>query len=474
MMAERLNALDAIYLYGENATTPSTAAALVVLDQATLPHGPLTLAEAIRTIERRIPQFPRLRQKVAFVPFEVARPVWVDDTEFDPRYHLRPVVLDEPGGRAELVELVEQVHRGPLERSRPLWELYVVQGLEADRMALVFKWHHAMADGLSAIDIMCALFYGHKPRRLDPAAHTAQPEPSPLGLLADAVADQARQVRRAAQACRSLPSDPGALLQRVGTLAGGARSIATLGPPEPSPLNVPVGRDRRFAMTAFPVGSVRQVANALGTGVNEVALAPIAAALGRLLDRRGFETDGRFQRAMIPISTRSHLDRRTLGNLGAYLLVDLPVGPMDEVTRLHEITRRFAAARSSGQDELVAALIRAGDWLPPSWQALVGKVDRRNIPGFVNLVISYVRGPHRPLDLAGARHLATYPVPPIADGLALTVAIVSMGGAVAFGFLADWAAVPDVERVAEDVTAAFADLQRRTRQAAGAVRTPTR
>jgi diacylglycerol O-acyltransferase len=471
-MAERLNALDAIYLYGESPTVPASAGALVLLDLSARPDGPVTMAAATRLIERRIPLIPRLRQKVAFVPFEVGRPVWVDDPGFDPRFHLRPVVLGAPGGRRELIELVEQVHRGPLDRSKPLWEIYVVEGLEANQMALLFKWHHAMADGLSAVDIICTLCYGHQPRWRDPAPVRSQAEPSPVELLTDALAEQARRSWELAGAGVSLARDLGSLPERVATLARGVLALAAMGPPEPSPLNVPVGRDRRFAMAEVPVAAVRQVARALGASASEVVLTPIAAALGRLLDRRGLDSDGRCQRALIPVSTRSHRERRSLGNLGAYFLVDLPVGPMDEAARLREVTGRIAAARTSGQDASVAALIRAGDWMPPSWQALAGKADRSRIPDFVNLVISYVRGPHRPLAFADARHLATYPVPPIADRLAVTIAIASIGGMVGVGFTADWAAVPDVELVAEDFTAAFADLRRRARRAAGADRAP--
>jgi diacylglycerol O-acyltransferase / wax synthase len=450
----RLSANDAAYLYRERPTAPMSAGMLAVFDPADCSGGRLTTACVIDHLQPRLDLLPRLRQRLAFVPFEAGRPVWVDDPAFDLRYHVRPAVLPAPGGGRELVELVGQVYRDPLDRARPLWELYVVEGLANGRAALVMKWHEAIGSGA---ELPRALFDGDGLRPAKPAPWNPSPVPSELDILRDALQQQLGLPGRATTALRSLLAQPRQARERSATVVDGLLALGGIRPLETSPLNTPVGRDRRFAMAELPWPSVRALARATGCTAGDVLLAPLGAALGKLLERHGVDSRDRTQRVLAPLST--------FGDIGPFHIVDLAVGPMDERDRLVRVVAATTAARAWGQDAGIELLLRIGELAPPPWHAIASAQQRG--PDLVNLVVSSMSGPLPARSLAGARHVASYPIPPVAERLALAVGFASLDGTVGVGMMADPAAVPDIDRVAHDMCAAFAALERAKPRASG-------
>lgn len=460
----RTSANAAAALYRERPAAPMNAGDLILLDPSACPAGRLTAARVVDHLDTRLPLLPRLRQRLALVPFEAGRPVWVDDDAFDLRYHVRPAVLPAPGGSRELVDLVEQVYREPLDRTRALWELYVVEGLADRRVALVLKHHQAIADGAGAAAMSLAMFDGDGPVPLEPARSRPSAGPSELDMLRDALEQHLELPGRAAAALRSLLVQPRQARERSSTVLRGLLALGATRPLEPSPLNAPVGPDRHYRMAELPWPAVRALARDAGCGVGDVLLTALAAALGKLLERRGLDSRDRVQRVLVPLP-RQGCGELTRPGDDAFFVVDLPVGPMDEAGRLACIAAATTTARATGQDAAVDLLLRVSEWAPPPWHALAPALRRG--PDLVNLVVSSLAGPRRAPPFAGARQLASYPIPAIADRLALTVAFASLDGTLGVGMMADAAAVPDVDRVAGDLCAAFGALEQGTRPARG-------
>jgi diacylglycerol O-acyltransferase len=460
----RTSANTAAVLSRKHPGAPMSAGDLIVLDPSACPGGRLTAAWVIDYLDIRLPLLPRLRQRLAHVPLEAGRPVWVDDEAFDLRYHVRPAVLPAPGSSRELVDLVEQVYREPLNRARPLWELYVVEGLADRRVALVLKHHQAIADGAGSAAMSLAMFDGDRPVPRQPAGARPPLAPSELDLLRDALGEHLELPSRAAAALRSLLVRPRQARERSSTVLRGLLALAAARPLEPSPLNAPVGPDRRYSMAELPWRAVRAVARDAGCGVGDVLLTSLAAALGKLLERRGLGSRGRVQRVLAPLSRHGQDERMRLGD-DALFVIDLPVGPMDEADRLACVAAATSTARASGQDAAVDLLLRVSEWAPPPWHALAPALRRG--PDLVNLMVSSLAGPRRAPTFAGARQLACYPIPAVMDRLALTVAFASLDGTLGIGMMADSAAVPDVDQVAGDLRAAFVALQEGTRPGHG-------
>ncbi|MCA1831420.1 MAG: wax ester/triacylglycerol synthase family O-acyltransferase [Actinomycetota bacterium] len=460
-MPERLTAPDANFLLIEQPSVHMHVAGLSILDPSTRPDGVLGYEDVVDLIRARIHLVPRFRQKVVFVPFNAGRPVWVDDANFDLDFHVRRAALPAPGGRRELADYVQRVCSRPLDRSKPLWEMYVIEGLEDGHVAILSKSHHAMIDGMSGIDIATALFdFTPEPRYVEPEGewHPA-PEPSQRDLLVEALTEQVTHpVRVALQNAAMLVQTPQIALGKVGDLIGGIASILGAGAPPKSPYNVPVGPNRRFAMAEVPVADAKLIKNSLGGTVNDVVLAAVAGSLNRSLLARGLSTSGLALRAMIPVSTRDESHRMAMGNRVSSIFVDLPIGAPDAATRLRKITTATKDLKSSHQAVAAGALMGIGAWAPPTLHGLAARLVARQ--RFVNLVISNVPGPQVPLYLAGARMLVTYPVMPLGETTALSVAVTSLSGVMGFGFTGDWDAVPDVERLAEGLVASFEDLKK--------------
>jgi len=458
---ERLGPQDASFLYLETPNVHQHVGGVAVLDPSTSPRGTLVYDDLVRVISSRLHLAPRFRQKVLFPPLPVSRPVWVDDPDFDLSFHLRRAALPSPGSRRELIDYVQRVISRPLDRTKPLWEAYLVEGLEDGLVAVVTKVHHAMVDGLAAIDLASALFdFSPEPQILTPPRWKPERTPDSLELLADALFDEiAHPIQGLAELAQRTLATPSRVARQAGELVGGLLQILGGGMIAPSsPFNRMVGPNRRFAMADAPVQTFKDVKNALGGTVNDVVLATVAGALYRLLRHRKEPTRGRVLRAMVPVSVRADDQKSTLGNRVSSIFVDLPVGPMGAKRRLAMIRETTKHLKESGYAVGAEFLMNIGSWAPPTIHAMAARLAART--RVMNLVVSNVPGPQVPMYIAGARLLAQYPVMPIAEAMGLSIAVTSLAGTMAFGITADWDTLPDIDVLAQALEDSLAELRK--------------
>ena len=451
-MSERLSALDASFLYLERPNVHMHVAGLAILDPSTRRGGPLRFEDLTRLVSERIHLVPRFRQKVLMPPLGAGRPVWVDDEGFDLSFHMRRAALPAPGGRRELAEFVQRVQSRPLDRTKPLWEIYLIEGLEDGYVAALSKSHHAMIDGISGMDLASVMFdFTPETERIRaPGPWRPEPTPSPVALWAGAVTDQiAHPVRSMTEGAGRLMRAPAEVAERMRSLAGGVASLLSLGQAPPGPFNLPIGPNRRFSMAEVPVTDVKEIKNALRGTVNDVVLASVAGAVRRLLRRRGEAISGMSLRALMPVSTRDRSQRMAFGNQVSVFFVDLPVGERDAVRRLRKITRATRTLKRSQQAVAATALINSARWAPPTLHGLAARLLSQQ--RVINLVVSNVPGPQGPLYLDGARLLVAYPVMPLGPTTALSAAVTSLSGTMGFGFTGDWDAMPDIDDLARDL-----------------------
>jgi WS/DGAT/MGAT family acyltransferase len=459
-MPDRLTAMDAQFLYMERPTAHMHVGGISVLDPSTKLDGPLVFDDLKAHVLRRLHLVPRFRQKVVFLPFNVGRPMWTDDTRFDIDFHMRRASIPSPGGHKELADFVQRVHSRPLDRTKPLWEIYFIEGLEGGRIAVYSKTHHALIDGVSGMDIASVLFdFTPAPREVEPEAWTPEKEPSTPDLLRKwAVDSVTHPVEALAHQASGAVEAPKAMLGRVRTVLGALQSQIGSGMAPPSPFNVPIGPNRRFSFTDIPVADAKAVKNALGGTVNDVILTCVAGALRRLLLARGESTTNLSLRAMVPVSTRDESQKMALGNRVSMFFVDLPAGDMDPAERLNLIAAETRHFKDSGQAVGAASLVGLTRWAPPTLHALAARLTVRQ--RFANLVVTNVPGPQVPLYLLGARLEGMYPLMNLTETMALMVAITSVSGNMGFGFTGDWDAVPDIDDLPVHLQASMADLKK--------------
>jgi diacylglycerol O-acyltransferase len=454
----RLSALDASFLYLERPAMHMHVAGLSVLDPSIRPDGRLTFEDVRSVIASRLHVAPRLRQKVAMVPFNVGRPLWVDDPGFDLGFHLRRTALPSPGGRRELADQVQRVLARPLDRSKPLWELYVIEGLEDGHIATLMKVHHAMIDGVSGMHLAAALFdLAPDATPISPAPEWhPQLEPSPPSLLVDALVEEFQHpVQALGATIDAFRNSPGLAALGISTVASGLRSILDMGARPASTFDVRIGPNRRFAMTEAPVQRFKDVKDALGGTLNDVILTTVGGALHRLLRERREPTSGRTLRAMVPVSVRSSGDPET-GNRVAPAFVDIPVGRMGPRRRLLEIRAGTKHLKESMMAMSADTIIGLGAYAPGGLLAGAARLASRG-PWF-NLVVSNIPGPPQPMYLAGARLVASYPSMPLGQNSALSIACTSLAGTMAFGLTGDWDAMPDIDRLAIALEESFEEI----------------
>jgi len=458
---ERLGPQDASFLYLETPSVHEHVGGVAILDPSTAPNGALTYPDLVRVISSRLHLAPRFRQKVVFPPLPVARPVWADDGGFDLAFHLRRSALPGPGGRRELIEYVQRVISRPLDRTKPLWEAYLIEGLEDGMVALLTKVHHAMVDGLAAIDLASAVFdFTPEPQILTPPPWEPAPEPNGYDLLVDGVRDQmTHPLLGLADLVQRTLSAPNRVVRDAAEVLTGLRQVVeggVLAPP--SPFNRRVGPNRRFAMADEPLQTFKDVKNALGGTVNDVVLATVAGALYRLLRSRHEPTRSRVLRAMVPVSVRTKDQRSAMGNRVSTIFVDLPVGPMGAKKRLAMIRERTKSLKESNYAVGAEFLMNIGTWAPPTIHAMAARAAART--RVINLVVSNVPGPRVPMYIAGARLLAQYPIMPIGETMGLSIAATSLAGTMAFGITADWDTLPDAQFLAEAIDDSLAELRK--------------
>jgi WS/DGAT/MGAT family acyltransferase len=417
--------------------------------------------ELVAQIVSRLHLVPRYRQRLAFVPMNQGRPVWVDDPHFNPNFHVRHTALPSPGGEPQLKQLAGRVFSQALDRSRPLWELWLVEGLSGDRFAILSKTHHALVDGVSGVDIATVLFdVSPDPMPVGPPDHDWIPRPIPSGaqLLADALLERATVPGEIVRGVRATLRGPRHVAARLGNALGGVSAIAKAGlqTAPASPLNVRIGPHRRFTWVRGDLAQFKAVKNALGGTVNDVVLASVAGALGRYLRLRGESTDDLVLRAMVPVSIRADVERGALGNRVAAMWAPLPVGLSDPVQRLLTISRDMEGIKDSGQAVGAQVLTELTGFAPPTIMAQAARLQARQ--RLFNLVVTNVPGPQFPLYMLGRQLEAMYPMVPLAENQALGIAIMSYNGQLNFGLNADYDALPDLEALADELRAAIDEL----------------
>lgn len=456
---DRLSALDVSFLYMETPTTAMHVGGVAIFEP---PAGGFDYERLVDLISQRIGLVPRYRQKVRWVPGHLANPVWVDDADFDVTYHVRRSALPKPGTDAQLRDLVGRLQSRQLDRNRPLWEIYLVEGLEKGRVAIVTKTHHAMVDGVSAVDIGTVILdLEPTPREVPEDDWEPRQGPSTLGLMKDAVTDFLAKPTGALDTARSAVVDAKQTVGKIAEVAGGMLAqVRTMAKQAPAtPLNVPIGEQRRFGMASTSLDDYKRVRKAHGGTVNDVVLATVAGALRSWLLTRGESvTPTTVVRAMVPVSVRSDAQKGELGNRVSSYFVDLPVGEQNPVVRLHQVSYAMKGHKESGAAVGADALVQLSGFAPPTIHSLAARTMSGLTRRLFNLVVTNVPGPQFPLYAAGARMLAMYPVVPLAKSQAVTIGLTSYDGGVYYGLNADRDALSDVDVLASCIEDSLAEL----------------
>jgi diacylglycerol O-acyltransferase / wax synthase len=468
---DRLSLLDASFLYLEEPTTPMHVGSVAVFDP---PAEGFDYERLVALVSARIAYVPRYRQRVRGVPGRLANPVWVDDEGFDVTYHVRRSALPRPGTEEQLLELVARVQARQLDRSRPLWEVYLVEGLQGGRFAIVTKSHQALVDGVNAVDIGQVIL-DDSPETPDVPTDTWKPapEPSDLELVAGALAEVVRSPGNLTDSVRGglvdVRATAGRVLGQVGHLASTAARTAAR-PAPTSPLNAEIGEHRRFAVAATSLADYRAVrARHSRRGseltVNDVVLATVAGALRTWLLTRGEPVvPASVVRALVPVSVHddeaghaAHGAHRA-GNHVTAFVVDLPVGEPNPAVRLHQIAYSMRAHAEAGHAVGAEVLVGIAGFAPPTLHSLGARVASAVSRRLFNLVVTNVPGPQHPLYAGAARMLASYPVMPLAKGQAVSIGLTSYDGGAYFGVNGDRDAMPDVGVLAGCLVDALTEL----------------
>ena len=454
-MADRLSPLDASFLFVEESTTPMHVGGLMTFDDTPGFDADRFVAQ----IGERLAGVPRYRQKIREVPVHLGLPVWVDDPGFELDYHVRRSALPAPGSDAQLRELVGRLMSRQLDRARPLWEIYLVEGLSDDRFAIVTKIHHAMVDGLSSIDVGTVLLdVTPTPRESPPDDWHPAPEPSGLELAAGAVQEQLLRPQLMFGTAQRALLDVRSVVRTGGAMLAAARSASR--PAPANPLNAPIGKQRRFGTSAGALDEYKAIRKAYGGTVNDVVLAVVTGALRRWMTTRGEPVRAATAvRAMVPVSVRARSGGGRLGNQISAYFVDLPVGEPDPVARLKTVTAAMAGHKSSGQAIGASALIGLVGLATPTLHSLSARLTNSMSSRVFNVVVSNVPGPQFPLYAMGARMRDMYPVVPLAKGQAVSIGITSYDGGIFYGLNADRDAMGDVDVLADAIGASLDELR---------------
>jgi WS/DGAT/MGAT family acyltransferase len=450
-MAERLTGLDASFLHLERSGAHMHVASTSIFE------GPAPSHEEFRDhIASRLHLVPRFRQKLRFVPLDQGRPVWVDDPYLNLDYHVRQTALPTPGSDEQLRNLAARIFSQQLDRSKPLWELWLVEGLDDGRFAIIGKSHHALVDGISGVDITTVLFdLDREPESppSPPPPWLARPEPTDLHLLQEAIRERLTSPREIVRGARRAVRGPRKVVHGI---AATTRMVgAGLSAPH-SVFNVEIGPHRRFAMVQADLGDLKRVKDEHGGTVNDVILAAVAGGLGRYLRARGHETEGVELRAMVPVSVRAADERGALGNRITAMMAPLPIGEQDPVERLRIVTAEMGDLKASGQAVGAEILTKLTDFAPTTIASQAARLQPAQ--RFFNLVVTNVPGPQFPLYLLGRQMESIFPMVPLAARQSLCVGIMSYNGQVNFGLIGDYDAMADLESFALDLEEAVAEM----------------
>jgi diacylglycerol O-acyltransferase len=455
MPGDRLTGLDASFLHLEDASAHMHVASVMVFEGDPPPYD-----ELLDSIERRLHLVPRYRQKLAFVPLGQGRPRWVDDPHLNLQYHVRATALPAPGTEDQLRALAGRVFAQGLDRDKPLWEIWLAEGLEGGRFALLSKTHHALVDGISGVDILSVLFdTSPDPAPSDPGRRWL-PGPAPSGaqLLGEALLERATVPGEVVRTVRSLLRGPRQIVgSAVQAAAGvGAMAWAGMSPAPPSPYNRPIGPHRRFTWVRTELGDIKAIKNELGGTVNDVVLATVAGALGKHLRRRGQRTDGLELKAMVPVSVRGDSEHGELGNKVAAMMAPLPVWCQEPTARLDIVREELKHLKQGGQALGAQVLTDLTGYAPPTVMAQASRLIGRQ--RMFNLVVTNVPGPQFALYLMGRRATDPFPMVPLAKNQGLGIAIMSYDGKMNFGLVGDYEVLYDLDELAVDLHESLEEL----------------
>jgi WS/DGAT/MGAT family acyltransferase len=460
---DRLTSTDASFLHQEGDASHMHIGAVLVFD-----GPPPEFADYLDHVRSRLHLVPRYRHKLAHPPLESGRPVWVDDASFNLEYHVRHAALPPPGTEEQLLRLAGRIASQQLDRAKPLWECWLVEGLAPaepegeERFALIFKTHHALVDGVSGVDLATVLLDlepdPQPPATAELAPWQPRPEPSPVELLLSGVRGALTATGEMMARALVAGARPASTLDRLREVAEGVGELvwAGLNPAPETPLNVPIGPHRRFAVVRQQLDDYKEVKNAFGGTVNDVVLTVVSGALAEWLHSRGVRTEGLEMRALVPVSVRTQAQRHQLGNQLTAMRGPLPVYIPDPVARLRAVSSAMDGLKESKQAVGASTLAAVNSLAPPTILAQASRLQFST--RLFNLLVTNVPGPQLPLYVLGRRLRDLLPVAFLPSDHALAVAIMSYDGGIDYGLLGDYDALPDIDLIAEGIDAALAEL----------------
>ena len=452
---DRMSPLDASFLHIEDAVSHMHIGSVAIFE------GPAPHYEQFEAmVAGKLPVVPRYRQKVRFVPLQIGRPVWVDDPHFNLGYHLRHTALASPGGDRQLRNLVGRVMSQQLDRHKPLWEMWMVDGLENGHWALVSKVHHCMVDGVSGTDLL-AVVLDSEPEPAAPLPDSWRPEsePSDARLLGDALVDLVISPYEQLRAARSVTRAPRQALGQIGELARGLRAWTdVVRPTPPSSINGPIGPHRRWDWARTTLTDVKTVRKALGGTVNDVVLTVLTRGFRDLLLSRDESVTDRVVRTLVPVSVRTPGERGTYNNRVSAMIAELPVGIDDPAARLSAIRSQMDGLKESKQAVAGEVLTSLSGFAPSLLLALGTRVAMRIPQRNINTVTTNVPGPQWQLYACGRPMLEAFPFVPLASSVRIGVAIFSYNGMLNYGVTGDYDTAPDISVLCGGIEAGMTEL----------------
>jgi diacylglycerol O-acyltransferase / wax synthase len=453
---DRLTSIDASFLHQEGRVSHMHIGAVLIFE------GPApAFPDYLDHVRSRLHLVPRYRQKLATPPLETGRPLWIDDPSFNLEYHVRNTALPAPGSEEQLFLLTSRIASQQLDRAKPLWENWLVEGLADGRFGLIFKTHHSLVDGVSGVDLATVLFDLQREPR--PPSGDLEPwrpraEPSGAELVAAGVRGMVGTTAALLTRAIAAASRPATSLALVRDAVEGVGEIvwAGLNPAPETPLNVPIGPHRRYAVVRQQLSDYKEVKDALGGTVNDVVLTVVSGALAEWLRSRGIRTEGLQMRALVPVSVRTEAHQGTLGNQITVMRGPLPVFIEDPVARLRFVRAAMDGLKESKQAEGAATLAAVNNLAPPT---VLAQASRLNFSTrLFNLIVTNIPGPQLPLYVLGRRLDDLFPIAFLPEDHALAIAIMSYNGGLDFGLLGDYDALPDIDLIAEGIAASLAQL----------------
>ncbi len=454
---DRLTPVDASFLHQEGPVSHMHIGGLTLVE-----GPPPSMDEFLEQIRRRLHLVPRYRHKLAHTAVDSGRPVWVDDPDFNLEYHVRHSALPAPGGMDQLQDLTARIFSQQLDRTKPLWEMWLIEGLEDNRFALITKTHHSLIDGIAGVDLATVLFdLSPEPTPLpsDRAAWQPHAEPGTVALLAAGLEGAVRAGISLMEGAFTAVSHPEWALDRAREAAEGIGELiwAGLNPAPETPLNVPIGPHRRFIAVTNELEDFKTVKNAFGGTVNDVVLAVVAGALRSWLISRGRRTEGVEMRALVPVSVR-HEGEHDGGNRIVVMRGPLPIYISDPINRLRFVSNAMDGLKESKQAVGAEVISGAQNFAPPT---ILAQASRLNFSTrLFNLIVTNVPGPQFPLYVLGREMLQAIPVAFLPENHAMAIAIMSYNGQMNFGLLGDFDALPDIDTIADNISAELQTLIR--------------